>query len=172
MARVKSFLHNYAQLDSNGFSSVFSHLLVKTVKFKSMLIQSATARCLPETGLKMPSLKQKAKLKYKDIQPISNILVKGFQNLYWNWSHNPPSSHWIRGDVLFSFISQLRPRQRQCDSLTAFLNSQVRTKWTILKATIPTLGHTDPQPFIQCLIYVCLGLSQSKDFTLQASGPQ
>lgn len=34
------------------------------------------------------------------------------------------------------------------------------------------LEHTDPRLFIHRLIYACLGLSQSKDFTLQASGPQ
>lgn len=41
-----------------------------------------------------------------------------------------------------------------------------------LKTTILARGHADLQLFIHCLIYSCSGLSQSKDFTLQASGPQ
>lgn len=42
----------------------------------------------------------------------------------------------------------------------------------MLHSAILALGHPDPQLFIDCLIYACLGLSQSKDFTLYASGPQ
>lgn len=42
----------------------------------------------------------------------------------------------------------------------------------MLHSTILALGHPDPQLFIYCLIYACLGLSQSKDFTLYASRPQ
>lgn len=43
------------------------------------------------------------------------------------------------------------------------------TKCTMLESTIQALGHTDPRLFIYRLIYACLGLSQSKDFTLYGS---
>lgn len=42
----------------------------------------------------------------------------------------------------------------------------------MLRSTILALGHPDPRLFICCLIYACLGLSQSKDFALYASRPE
>lgn len=42
----------------------------------------------------------------------------------------------------------------------------------MLRSTILALGHPDPRLFICCLIYACLGLSQSKDFALCASRPE